>query len=382
MKLLNAHIYLLPAAVAVSGAYAEVCLGQSGALAFGLESGIRHTDNVTLSSDEESDTVISLLPTLNYRSDAGAASIDAVIGVESLTYSELDSNDAENFKSSIRVAFPDEREGENFSFVFEGGYNETTSARSSLQSVVQTEETDLALKTRYYINDYTTLRTSVEHADSVSQTENFADVTTLTIPVALYLELDEALSAGIGYRYRSTELGKITSDRADSTDQAFYFGLENERSSVWGYALEIGIQSRDFDQNVDFGDESGLFASLAASWQLSAMTELVAEIGNEYGTTLANQSTETSGIALQLNHSYDDRLSASFGLSVEQIEYVQENGSTREDDRFSSYVNVDYKLKDEKWYLRASVSYDDNSSDFARANYSALSTGISSVFLY
>jgi len=363
-------------------AQAEFSLGDAGSLAFGLEAGILHTDNLTLSSDGESDTLMTLTPTLNFKSDAGAASIEAMVGLESKKYSDLDSNDAENIQSNVRIAFPDVRDGENYSLVFEGGYNELTTARSSLQSVIQTEDLDLALDGKYYFDDYTTLRFAIEHSDSDTETENFADVQTLTIPLAIILEIDESFNAGVGYRYRTTDMDGLTSGVADSTDQAFYLCIENEPSAVWAYAIKVGLQRRGFEDDSDFEDEHGLYASWVTSWQFSAMTELQAELANEYGTTLANQSSETAGLSLQVNHEFDERLSASLGASYEEIEYTQENGSVRDDERFATFLNVDYNLLGENWYLRAKVAYEDNSSDFDRANYTALSAGISSVFVY
>jgi outer membrane protein assembly factor BamA len=111
------------------------------------------------------------------------------------------------------------------------------------------------------------------------------------------------------------------------------------------------------------------------------MTELVGQLSNEFGTTLANQSSEIASAGVQLNHTFDERISASLGLSYEEIEYTQGNGS-REDERVSSFLTVDYKLLDGQWTLRGSVSYDDNDSDAASANYDALRGGLSSIFVF
>ena len=79
----------------LSSAYlsAEISLGDSGALALGLDTRIEATTNATLSNAETSDTIFTALPNLKYRSDAGAASIDAYAGIELLRYNRLDSND-------------------------------------------------------------------------------------------------------------------------------------------------------------------------------------------------------------------------------------------------------------------------------------------------
>jgi len=364
--------------------YAEYQISDSSALAFGLETSIVSSDNVTRDSSEDSDTITSILPTLRFINDAGAASIEASLGQELIYYKDLNENDSEDFKSNVKITFPDELDGENFSLVLEGGYNEFTTAQSSQNGagrVVSTEDVNLNFNGRYYITEDITLRAAVEHLNKESQTTGFADLETLTLPVAIYYDLDDALSAGIGYRNRSSKVGsQVTSAKLDSDDQAVFLGLENQVSEIWSYELEIGHQERDFAVD-SVSDQDGTFASLLVNWQISDMTEMVGELSNEFGTTMANQSTDTARTALQLNHIFDERLSLSLGLSFEEIEYTQVNG-LRDDERLSSFLNVDYNLLDGIWKLRGSISYDENESDVASANYDAFSGGLSSIFIF
>jgi len=365
--------------------YAEYQIGDVGAIAFGLDASVLSTDNVTMDSSEDSDNILSVLPTANFKSDAGAASIEAYVGLEMIRYDDLSENDSDNFKSNLKVNFPDELAGENYSLLFEGGFNEFTRAISDEKGtgrVVNTEQVDLGLQGRYYISEDITLRAAVEQLDIQSNTAGYADVETTTIPIAVYYDIDEALSVGFGYRNRSSEVGnQVTSAKADSTDHAFFVGVENQVSEIWGYELEIGFQQRDFDNNATFSDEDGLFASLLVNWQVSDMTELAAELSNEYGTTLANQSSETARAALQLNHTFDERINASLGMSYNETDYNQANGS-RQDETFGSFLIVNYKLLDGQWTLRGSINYDDSSSTTASANYTALRGGISSIFVF
>jgi len=382
--MLKKHLLLAALFGGASLSHAEYQIGDVGAVALGLDTSVLSTDNVTMDSSEDSDVVTSILPTLQFKSDAGAASIEAYVGQEFITYNDLSENDSEDIKSNVKITFPDELDGENFSLVFEGGYNEFTSAQSSQNGegrVVSTEDLDLNFNGRYYITEDITLRAAVEYLDKESQTTGYADLETLTVPVAVYYDFDEALSAGIGYRNRTSKVGsQVTSAKADSDDHAFFVGVENQVSEIWGYELEIGFQQRDFDENA-ISDQDGVFASILANWQISEMTELVGQLSNEFGTTLANQSSEIASAGVQLNHTFDERISASLGLSYEEIEYTQANGS-REDERVSSFLTVDYKLLDGQWTLRGSVSYDDNDSDTASANYDALRGGLSSIFVF
>ncbi len=378
------HIILLFLVGGTSLSHAEFRVGDSGAVTIGFEASVISTDNVNSDSTEDSDVITSVLPTLQYKSDAGATSIEAYVGLEFITYNDLSENDSEDFKSNLKITFPDELDGENFSLVIEGGYNELTSARSNQGGqggVVSTEEVDISLNTSYYITEDITLRAAVEHLDKESLTTGFADLTTMTVPVAFYYDIDESLSTGIGYRNRRSKVGnQVTSAKADSDDEAFFVGIENQVSDIWGYELEVGIQERDFDVD-DISDEDGLFASFLVNWQVSDMTEVVGELSNEFVTTLANQSAEIASAGLQLNHTFDERLSASLGLTYVEIEYTQASGA-RDDDRLSSFLTVDYKLIDGQWTLRGSVGHDDNDSSVAPANYQALRVGLSSIYVF
>ena len=366
--------------------HAEYQIGDIGAIGFGLDAGVLATDNVTMDSTEDSDVITSFLPTVQFKSDAGAASIEAFVGTEITNYQDLEENDSEDFKSNVKITFPDERDGENFSLVFEGGYNEFTSAQASQAGrgrVVSTDALDLGLDGRYFITEDITLRAAADYQDKDSNTAGFADLETLTLPVAVFYDFDESLSAGVGYRYRSSEVGSqvVAADRADSDDHAFFVGIENQVSEIWGYELVVGFQQRDFDQDQTYSDEDGLFASFLINWQISDMTELVGQLSNEFGTNQANQSSETALGGVQLNHTFDERISASLGLSYSEVDFTQRNGS-REDETFSSFLTVDYKLLDGKWTLRGTLSYDDNDSTAASANYNALRGGVSSIFVF
>jgi len=386
---MNNNYFILAVLIgSTSLSHAEYQIGDSGAVAISIDASVISTDNVSRDSTEDSDVITSVLPTLQYKNDAGAASIEAHVGQEFITYNDLSENDSEDLKSNVKITFPDELDGENFSLVIEGGYNEYTSARSARGgegSVVSTEEVDLSLRTSYYITEDIALRAAVEHLDRESLTTGYSDLTTLTVPVAFYYQIDESLSAGVGYRSRSSKVGnQVVSPKADSDDEVFFVGIENQVSSIWGYELEVGVQERNFDAN-SFADQDGLFASLLVNWQISDMTELVGELSNEFGTTLANQSSETGSVGVQLNHTFDERLSASLGLSYSEMEYTQADTQTngaRDDERFSSFLTVDYKLMDGRWTLRGSVNHDDNDSSAAPANYKALRGGLSSIFVF
>ncbi|MDQ8208209.1 outer membrane beta-barrel protein [Coraliomargarita sp. SDUM461003] len=366
----------------LSGAYlnAEVSLGDSGALALGLDTKVESTSNATLSSAETSDTIFSALPSVKFRSDAGAVSIDAFVGVELLRYDRLDNNDSENFKSGVTVVFPDEMAGENYSLVLNAGFNQNTSATSALQQVTETEDLSLSALGTYYISEYVSLRSGVTYLNSESKTAGFADLETYEVPFAVYYKYDETLNLGLGYRYRNTEVSEVT-PAANSDDHAVFFAIEDLLSPLVQYEINVGYQYREFDSQSNFDDEGAAFAQAMLTWFIADRSRLLASIGNDYGTSAANQSSETFFTELTLQHEYDERLSAAIGMRYEEVDYEQAVGS-RSDDELAFYVSGDYQLVEDRWLLRGRLSYADHSSDAVTAQYDVIHASIACILVF
>ena len=144
----------------------------------------------------------------------------------------------------------------------------------------------------YFVSEYVSLRGGVDYLDSESQTESFADTTTITLPVALYYKYDETLNFGAGYRYRNSDVDKVT-PQADADDHAVYIGVEDLISPLVQYALELGYQYRDFNDEDNFDSGGSAYAQGLLTWFVTDMSNIVVNISNDFGTTAANQSSET-----------------------------------------------------------------------------------------
>ena len=364
---------------------AEVNLGDLGALALGIDTSLYSSDNITLDSSSQGDTVFSILPTINFRNSGGIVKVDAFIGQEFIFYDKFSQNNSEDLKSNIAIKYPDKDSGENLSIFAEGGindYNLPISNSLGVGKVVSFTNTDLSIGGKYYLNDKINLDCEVSHMDSDSRSLNYADLKRLTLPISIKYYYDESISAGLGCRFRTTKIGnEIISPKAESDDKAVYFILENDRSSIWTYEVEIGLQERDFIDDEAFTDIYGVFASGTANWFISDRSNLKGEISNEYGTTLANQSTEILGTTLELNHIATDRLRLLLGLSYDDIMYDQIIGG-REDERSKLYCAADYVMLGGNWILRAIIGHTHNSSSIKVANYDSNYLSFRSIIVF
>jgi hypothetical protein len=380
MKPLKKIITTCVSVVLASTVSAEIGLGDSGALAFGLDLSARYTSNTFLNSVEEEDVIYTTLPTVNFRSDEGAMSIDAFAGVALIRYSDAGRFDSENFKSGFVAVLPDENRGENYSLRFQGGFNQATAARAAALDVVETETFDLSANGNYYVSEYVSLRSGVFYEDRDAETVGFTDVETIKIPFAVYYDYDEALSFGFGYRYRMSEVADAAKS-ADSKDHAVFFGLEDLISPLIQYKLQLGYQYRDFSDNTTFDDVGGVYSELILSWKLTEMTDVVVESGNEFSTSAANQSSETFYTQVALNHRFDERIHTVLGAKFEDTTYQQTDG-TRDDEEWGVFLNVSYKIWDDNWVLRGGVAYTDRSSNIATANYDVTEVSLGCTLLF
>lgn len=364
---------------------AEVKVGDLGALALGIDTSLYSSDNITLDSSSQADTVFSILPTINFRNSGGIMKVDAFIGKEFIFYDKFSQNNSEDLKSNIAIKYPYKSSGENLSIFAEGGindYNLPISNSLGVGKVVSLTNTDLSIGGKYYLNDKITFDCEVSYMDTDSRTLNYADLNRLTLPFSIKYYYDESISGGLGCRFRTTQIGnEIISPKAESDDLAVYFILENDRSSVWTYEIEIGIQKRDFIDDEAFTDSYGVFASGTVNWFISDRSNLKGEISNEYGTTLANQSTEISGTSLELNHIPTDRLRLLLGLSYDDIKYDQIIGD-RVDERTKLYCAADYIMLDGNWILRAVIGHTHNSSSIKVANYDSNYLSFRSIIVF
>lgn len=364
----------------VSVVSAEIKVGDSGALAFGLNLSSVYTSNAFLNSSEEDDLIFTALPTVNYRSDEGAISMDAFVGLAVVRYDDFGIYDSENLKSGFTAVLPDEKSGENYTLIMKGGYNETTVARADVLEVIETDTIELSANGTYYMSEYVSVRSGVFYEDRDANTGGFVDVETVRIPFSVYYDYDKALSVGLGYYYRDSDIsGRV--NPADSQDHVFFVGVEDLISPLVQYKFQGGLQFRDFDDDVNFDDDDGLFTQLILNWKLTDITNVEAEVENDFSTSAANQSSDTFLTSVTLNHQLDARIFSAIGAKYEENSYEQIGGD-RSDDERAVFLNMTYKIDQDNFVVRGGVAYTNHSSNLSTANYDAVVVSLQCSLLY
>ncbi|MDQ8195945.1 outer membrane beta-barrel protein [Coraliomargarita sp. SDUM461004] len=359
---------------------AEWRVGELGAVTLSLEATAKSSSNVFLDEDEVSDFIFSSTPKVQFRASEGYASIDAFLGLELQRYAELTEYDAENIRSGLSIRLPDEPNGEIFQGSLDLGYNGSTAADADLQAVVEKHIFNTDFAGRYMVSEYFNIRSGLSYRDSQSEDAIYADVTTWSAPLALYYQVDEALSVGAGYRWRHTD-SRSSLESTETLDHAFYFGVEDLISPLVQYELQVGFQFRDVLEGDGLKDDSGVYLQSSLHWFITDRTQFDVELGNEFGNTMGNQLSEILYTDLSLTHQLDARLRATVGVAYQNTDYDEMSGS-RTDTEYRAYWGATYTLIENRLILSGQLSWTSRDSTQSSATYDLLEAALRCEYIY
>ncbi|WP_269523419.1 outer membrane beta-barrel protein [Coraliomargarita parva] len=361
---------------------AEIQLGNKGAAAFGLNSKVEYDSNLNRSANDIDDYIFIAQPNLLYRYDTGLLYIDAFAGLQFRRYDDNTSLNTENIKSGIDIEYPQDAQDTNFDLHFTAGYNEVSTGDSLLQSFIQKEIINLGLTGHYYFTDRYYLSSGILYRSEVAKTDGFADVTTYTLPLDFMYRYNDALSFGLGYRYKRTTVDG-TDPTADSDSHSWYLVSEGMLTPTVELEGRLGLQYRDFDESA-FDSQTSVFAELVASWMMDERSKLELTAGSDTETTSANQAVESMYLNFAYDHDFDEKLSmrAELGYANNDFERLIDGGTYRSDDKYYGYIEAIYELIEDRLSLNASLYYSDQDSDVKLADYDRTFVIVGVDFVY
>lgn len=361
----------------LSSAQAEISLGDRGAIAFGADAELKYDSNILLNNTEVSDTIATAQPKIYYRSGRSALFVDAFVGYEIKEYFDESEFDSENFKSGIRMEYPRDEGEHNFELVFIGGYNERTSADAVLQTIVERDEIKASLMGIYHFTERYFLRSGFEYVNSEVDTAGFRDTVYYEIPLELYYEYSDDLALGAGYQYKETDV-MGGAPNADSEDHFLYFSAVGRILPSVESALKVGAQMRDFD-NGNLDDEEVVYIESVFTWFWRDPSTLELRLGNEMETPISNNVIEKTYAELELDFVIDEKLSFSALAGYSENAFVLIN---RDDEQYYGGLKAEYELIEDRLDLTGRVSYVDQSSNVAVADFEQTIVSLGLSFIY
>jgi len=360
---------------------AEYELGNYGALAVDVEAGVEYASNIALNSFEQDDVVFNFMPLLHYRSAQGQFHVEAYAGMNFIRYDVNDENDAEDLKSQLVLEFPygADRYDKRYDLKFGIGYNENTKANSAIQAIASINETNVDLISRYYYTDRSYFQSGILYLNRESSSESFFDLYEASIPLEVFYDYTEDLSYGVGYRYRMTDIDSTTAE-ADSVDHAFYLAAVGELDPSVTMEIRAGMQLREFDAS-EYSSESDFFMDASLLWQISELTWMKVSLGNEFGTTISNQSREALYARFKLRHSFTEQWDGIVGFGYNKSDYTQSIGS-RNDEQLLFELGAVYTLIEQRLSVEGHFGYRNRESTESFSEYDASRTRLSISYLF
>ncbi len=332
-----------------------------------------YTSNLFLTAEEESDVVITVLPSLEYLVAQGLVHFEAHAGVEFLRFIDWSELDTENFKSNFLVSFPHEDRGRTFFFRLNGGFNEITSATAVDGALVQEDELSVGADLEYYFSDRTSARLGASYRDRDARTPGFASRGVTTVRLGPAHEFSERLTLFGTLRYRKTDVSGAT-PALDSEDYSVIAGAEGRLLALLVGEVAVGVQRRTFDG--DFEDQTEPYAFAGLTWEVDEMTEVNLSLTSDMQTSASNLSGQTVLVSLEGVRRVGEKLRFNLGAGYEDSSYVRAGGGKREDDEWSVFGGAGYVLN-RHVSLNWDLAFAQRNSSFAASNYDVVRTGLS-----
>lgn len=180
-------------------------------------------------------------------------------------------------------------------------------------------------------------------------TQGLANLNTYSAAIDLnYVYTSERDLMG-GYRLRVTD----TSFNTKSYDNSWSAGVTGKLLPKLNGSFRAGYQVRT-TPGVPDSDTHGLFLTGSSSWNFDAKTSLTGQVTKDFSTTATAVNIDSFVTSLDLQHTFNARLSAGLNLGYGHTRFLGSLGGGRRDDYLTWGGNLNYTMRD---YLKFSVTY-------------------------
>lgn len=359
----RAGLCLLAAAcIAAPRASALIEFGR-GVVILNTQFGVSYDSNVLGRLANESDTLLTFSPSLEYRREGGRGSMVFNAGGSLVHYLKDDTRNHENYTFGGVISMPVSPDSP-FSGSVSASMNQTTNVNETVGDLVQSRSLSLGASGAYAFSE----RLSGTGAASWGSTknENFGDNESLGLSIGLGFQelLFRRLPLTVSYAYSKTDsTNDPTSVRTlDTTSHSLNVGTSGQISQKVSGSISVGLRSTD-DGGSTFASSSsndtGVVASTSLDWAADELTKVGLSLSKSLEVTADNRSTDTTRVGLSYGRKLSEQLSASAGVSHSWNNY---RGMNREDKFLGLNAGLSYLIR-RNWTAGVSYAYTDNSSN-------------------
>ncbi|HUG10161.1 MAG TPA: outer membrane beta-barrel protein [Opitutaceae bacterium] len=359
----------LLAAVCFAAPYASALLElDRGVLILNTDYGVSYDSNILGQIDNESDTLITFSPMLEYRREGGRGMMSFNIGGSLVHYLKNDERDHEDYRVSGVITVPVTPDSP-FSGSVNASYGRATTVNETVADLVTTTALTLGANGGYAFSERLSGNAGVTWGNV--ENENFGDNETLGLSLGVSLQefLLRRLPLTLTYSYMTSESTNdpTAMSALDTTSHAFNVGTSGQLTPKISGNVSIGMRStEDGGSTPGASDDTGLTASSSLTWAYDELTTVSLMLSKSLSVTADNQSTDATSVRLNLNRKLSEQLSASAGVSHTWNSY---RAVARDDKLLSFNAGLSYMIR-RNWTAGLNYTYTDNSSDNAMSNFS------------
>lgn len=346
---------------------------------FSVTAGIRSESNIFHSAtNEESDVIFSITPTLSYQSAPAGGALNTFSFVYAPSYQIFSKNSDRNTlnhtatfsygkkmpKSDLGISLSYHKtDGSNR---FTGGFVDRESLRLGVNfSHILTGKTRLDLGANYIMDNF--------------DTNGLFDTGSYSVNAALKYQATGKLAIGPRISYG----GSTVSGNADHGQWSAGIAFDYQYSGKTTFTGDIGFSQRSFSGGGAASNLDYISWALGMSHQLGAKTAIQASIYRRAKASynFVNSGYIATGAAITATYDYSSRLAFYSTISFENDDYFESGagGTNLDNDYFSITLGSRYRVN-ESLRVGGSLTWTDNDSNNAFNNFENFSAGITATY--
>ncbi len=340
--------------------------------------GVSRDSNIFASREGGSDFVYSGGVSLEYARKAGWIGVNAGVGVSLSRFDKFSSEDFQN---------------PNFSLDFSKQTGRTTGAlslsaarQSRADAVLNTRNTSwnysAGLNAKYPVIERYALSAGIGY-NRIKYVDNpaFVDLASYSANINLFYILSNERDLFAGYRYRSNETSRSTSD----VDHGVNIGLSGRILPRVNGSVSIGYQIRTPDDDRRNSSYESWTSAATVSYAFNKKLTLSGQVGKDFSATALDTTLDSLTAGLELQYAYSAKLTAGINAGYGHNDFLGPGGLIfgtdigREDTSFDWGARVGYTFSQHlSLYLAYNYTKNWSNSDFGDYDRSSWSAGASS----
>jgi len=353
---MNKQIRTIAATLAVAtAAHAApfLALGDGAELFLTGTVGIRADDNIFLTGNEVSDTILDINPGFEFVFGQGSLTKGSFRFVENIArYSDNGNLDTELTSVSFNTNYDDEKS----QFGVSASYNQLNQNTPGVTGLTRRNVTALGVDAEISATEKSSVGIAVKYNDTDYRRVGYNDKRTVTVPLDYYWAVSAKVDLSVGYRYRDTEV----QNALNSTDHFFRVGFRGEFSPNVTGSVKIGAGQRELSGG---GSEDILDLDATLDFKISAKSTFRLTASNDFDVSGQGQQQQVFSLGGSVSSQVSDVLSLRAGLNFGKYDYY-----TREEDFTEATLGVDYSVN-KHIRITAAYAYRNNDSPLANGDF-------------